>query len=148
MAPSSTWMRRSSTRSRSDTGPLTVPSKLVCVSRHLRSGCAHDGVVGLVAQARAQPPLHLFDVQPFAGRVIHDLILPNAPDAEVEGVRMGEVPAAHRRGGQHRVALGELNAYPLLGPEQLEDRALLGVVGAGRIPGRGADALVPLGDQL
>ena len=60
---------------------------------------------------------------------------------------MREVEAGDARGGPHRIALGELD--PHRGRvEQREQRALAGVVGAGGIAERGADAAVALGDQV
>ena len=61
---------------------------------------------------------------------------------------MGEVEAADARRGVHREALGELDAGGALGVEQLEERALLGVVGLGGVAGRGADAAVLFVDQV
>ena len=48
---------------------------------------------------------------------------------------------------ERRVRLGELEPG-VGGAEQLEELALLGVVGARGIPERGPDAAVALGDQL
>ena len=61
---------------------------------------------------------------------------------------MREIEARHRRAGPHGEALGQLDAGRLLRVEQAEDRALLGVVGLGRIAGRRADAAILLRDQL
>ena len=51
------------------------------------------------------------------------------------------------RAREHRVRLGQADPGARLRLEQLEQRALLGVVGAGRVAGRRADALVLLRDQ-
>ena len=61
---------------------------------------------------------------------------------------MGEVQAADAGRRVHREAFGELDAGRSLGIEQLEERALLGVIGLGRIAGRRADAAVFFVDQL
>ena len=66
---------------------------------------------------------------------------------------MGEVPATDGGGGEHGVVLGEKDAAATglveagLGVQQLEEGGLLGMVGAGRVAGSGADALVLLADQ-
>ena len=61
---------------------------------------------------------------------------------------MREIPAAHRCGRQHREALGELDAGIALDVEQPPQRGLLGVIGAGRVAGRGTDAAVGLVDEF
>ena len=48
----------------------------------------------------------------------------------------------------HGEALGELDAGRPLGVEQIEESALFGVVGLGRIAGRGANAAVFFFDQI
>ena len=60
---------------------------------------------------------------------------------------MGEVEAGDRGGRHHREAVGEGDAGPGVGLEQLEQRALLAVVRTGGIARRRADALVGLVDQ-
>jgi hypothetical protein len=50
---------------------------------------------------------------------------------------MAEEEARHRRAGAHGVALGQDHAGGRFGVQQLEQRALLGVVGLGRIAGAG-----------
>ena len=59
---------------------------------------------------------------------------------------MREVEAAHAGPGVHRHAFGEIDACVLRCVEQIEDRALLSVVGLRRIAGRRADAAILLGD--
>ena len=80
--------------------------------------------------------------------VVLELVAPDPPEAEVGRLRMPEVVAADRGARQHRERLGQADAGPRLGVEQLEERPLLGVVRAGRVAGRRPDALVALGDEV
>ena len=61
---------------------------------------------------------------------------------------MGKIEARDAGGRVHGVAFGEADAGGPLGVEQLEERALFGVVGLGRVAGGGADAAVFFGDQV
>ena len=61
---------------------------------------------------------------------------------------MGEVETAHRAGRQHHETLGERNARRPLGGEKIEEDPLLGVIGQRRIPGRGPDAAILLGEHV
>src|SRR5579859_1375028 len=123
IAPSNTWARPSAMSER-------------------RSG------IGIVSETGRQPALGLLEGLALAARVVGGLVLADAPDAEVVRVRMREVPAAHRRRGPHREALGERDARALRRAQEVEQRALLGVVGAGRVAGRGPDAAVLLRDEV
>src|SRR5476651_1191007 len=70
-------------------------------------------------------------------RVVRDLVALDLADREVARIRMREVEAAHRGGGQHREGFGELHVGVPPGVEQLEQVALLGVVGHAGYPGAG-----------
>src|SRR5690606_17167247 len=105
------------------------------------------GSFRVVVQIRRQPALGLLQVHALAPGIVGHLFLRHAPDHEVLAPWMAEVIARHRRGGQHREAVGQGHARVAVGVEQGEDLALLAVLGAGRITGRGADAAVLLGDQ-
>ena len=59
----------------------------------------------------------------------------------------GQIQTAHRRGGQHGEVLGEPDAGGLLRLQEVEQLALLGMVGAGWIAGRGSNAAVALEDR-
>src|SRR5205809_1076104 len=61
---------------------------------------------------------------------------------------MRKIKAADARAGPHGAAFGQFDAGVLFGVEQLPERPLLGVVGAGRIAGGGADAAVLFADQI
>ncbi|KAG1249785.1 hypothetical protein G6F68_013143 [Rhizopus microsporus] len=60
---------------------------------------------------------------------------------------MAEVVAGNGRRRQHREALGQFHAGVRFGLQQVEQPALLAVLGAGRIAGRRTDAAVLLVDQ-
>ena len=60
---------------------------------------------------------------------------------------MREVEPAHRRGRRHRTGLGQLHADAPRA-EQVEEPALLGVIGARGIAERRPDAAILLGDQI
>src|SRR5258708_35537513 len=104
--------------------------------------------IGVIPEAGGKPALGLLEGHAFAPGVIGGLVLADAPDAEVVRVGMREVPTAHRRRGPHRVALREGDAGAARHAQEVEQGALLGVVGAGRIPGCRADAPVLLGDEV
>src|SRR5258705_1791179 len=123
MAPSTTWTRLSAMRSRT------------------------EGTLALVVQVGGEPALHRRDVYALAPVVFLDLVELDLADAEVLGLRVPEIPAADGRRWQHREALGQGDARVGFRPEQVEQRALLGVVGAGRVARRWPDALILLVDQ-
>ena len=60
---------------------------------------------------------------------------------------MGEVETGDRRGRHHRETVGEGNARAGVGLQQLKQRALLAVIGTGRISRSRTDALIRLVDQ-
>src|SRR5688572_9625757 len=60
---------------------------------------------------------------------------------------MPEVVAAHRSGRQHGKAFGQGDARALLGLEQIEEDALLGVIWTGGVARRGPDSLETLLDE-
>ena len=82
------------------------------------------------------------------GGVVLDLIPGEQVDGEVAGLGVGEVEAADGGGGVHGEALGEPDPGRFLDVEEVPERPLLGVVGAGGIAGGGADAAVLLVDQV
>src|ERR1700730_6573300 len=102
----------------------------------------------LVAEIRPQPALRFFKREPLAARVILDLRAVDLADREVARLRMGDVPAAHRRGRVHGVGFGEADAGAALDGEQAPELGLLGVIRARRVPGSRADATILLAHQL
>src|SRR3712207_3635475 len=102
-------------------------------------------VVGAVPQVRGEPALGLRERPALPPRVVLDLVAADPPQQEVAGLRVGEVEAADRGAGPHGHALGERDAGGRLDVEQLPDGALLGVLRAGGVAGRGAGAAVTLG---
>src|SRR5919107_1384366 len=64
-------------------------------------------VLRLVAEVGGEPLLGFAEAPPLAGGVVGDLVLAEAAHDEVPGLRVGQVPAAHRGAGPHRHALGE-----------------------------------------
>ena len=76
-----------------------------------------------------------------------DLVEADAADGEVPRLRMREVDPADACGRHHRERLRERDAE-LLRAEQVEELALLGVVGASGIARRGPDAAVTLANHI
>ena len=108
----------------------------------LRSGRSR-----LVAQVGRQPALDLGDGHALAAGVVLDLVAADAAEVEVARLRVGEVDAAHAGGGiMAKLSVSVMPAA--LGVEQVEQLALLGVVGAGGVAEGGADAAVLLVDEL
>ena len=70
------------------------------------------------------------------------------PTPKYSRLRMREIETADGRWRRHRQALGEIHAGALARFEQIEERALLGVIGLRRIAGRRADAAILLGDEI
>ncbi len=106
-----------------------------------------DLFLGFVGQQRRQPALRLGQGPLLACGVVDDLLAADAHDAEIARLRMAEVPAAHRRRRGHHAALGEVQAEVAAGVEEVEERPLLGVVGAGGVTRRRPDAPVGLADE-
>ena len=102
----------------------------------------------LVDQVRGEPALRLGERHALPGRVVGQLVATDPADPEVVAVRVPQVVAGDRGARPHRERLGQPDAGPRLRLEQVEQRRLLGVVRAGRIAGRRADALVALGDEV
>src|SRR5579885_2681151 len=112
-----------------------------------RDSYARLRLFAALGQVRAQPALDLLDRSLLARGVVLELVAPDPADGEVACLRVGEVEAADRRGRGHRVALGQVDPEPPR-PQEVEQLALLAVVGAGRVAERRADAPEPLRDQV
>ena len=80
--------------------------------------------------------------------VVGQLVATDPADPEVVAGGVPQVVAGDRGARPHRERLGQPDARPRLRLEQVEERPLLGVVGAGRVARGGPDALVALGDQV
>src|SRR4051812_15194178 len=111
IAPSTTWTRPSASR-----------------SRRVRT-------LALVVEVRGKPALHGRQVHALPAGVVLDLVALDLADAEVLGLRVPEVVAAHGGRGEHREALGQRDPRIRLGAQQVEQGALLGVIGARGIAG-------------
>src|SRR5262245_9515296 len=99
----------------------------------------------LIVKNWRQPALAFVDRPIFSLRILFDLIAFDFADAKIRTLRMAEVEATDRRARPHREALRQLYA-DTLAVEQLEQRALLGVVGLRRIAWRRTDAAIFLRD--
>src|SRR2546423_598504 len=117
---------------------------------HGRAGALPSprAVSRLVTEIRRQPALRFFRRQPFAARVVLERLAVDLAAREVARLRVGDVPAAHRRGRVHGVGLGEADAGAALDVEQAPELGLLGVIPARRVAGCRADALILLAHQL
>src|ERR1700730_12477276 len=111
-----------------------------------REGPGH--LLRLVAEIRPQTALRFFLREPLAARVVLDLLAVDLADREVARLRMGEVPAAHRRGRVHGVGIGEADPGAAPDVEQAPELGLLGVIRARRVPGSRTDAAILLAHQL
>src|SRR5688572_7663726 len=81
----------------------------------------------LVVQVGRKPSLCGGHVHTLASRVILHLISLDLADAEILRLWMPEVVAAHGGSREHGEALGQCDAGPLLGAEQVEENSLLGM---------------------
>src|SRR5213076_2333705 len=86
--------------------------------------------------------------QALAARVVERLVGADAADLEIPRLRVREVEAAHGSGGDHGEGLRQPDLGPRLGLEQVEEGALLGVVGTGRIAGGRPDPAVAFPDEV
>src|SRR5690242_19320628 len=103
---------------------------------------------GHIAEVRPEPALGLVDRDALAGGVVLHLVEPEPADGEVARERVSEVDAAHCGCRGHCERLGQRDTGRLLGAEQGEELALLGVVGAGGVAERRADAAELLRSEL
>ena len=101
-----------------------------------------------VRQIGGEPALDRRQVHALATVVVLDLVAADLAEREVARLRVREVEAAHRRRGMHREALGEPDPDALLAPEQVEEQALLGVVGARGVAGGRSDPAVLLAEEV
>ena len=106
-------------------------------------GCRRVGI-----EDRRQPAARLLERPALALRVVLELVGADLADAEVARIGVRDQDARDRGAGAHREAVGQRDPGARGGVEQLEQRALLGVVGLAAVAGRRADAAVALGDQL
>src|SRR5918999_2247882 len=114
-----------------------APSQLPLVTKRQADGLPRCSVLRVVPQVRRHPPLGLGQGPPFALGVVGDLVAAEPADHEVLRLRVGEVPARHRRARPHRHRLGELDAGGRLDVPEAPESLLLGVLGAGRVAGGG-----------
>src|SRR4051812_43584126 len=104
--------------------------------------------IASVVQDRREPAFRDREVHALAMRVVLHLVALHLADGEITRLRMREVEAAHRRGGQHRVRVGERHVGVAPRIEQAEEIALLRVVGARGVTRRRANAAVLFGDEV
>src|SRR5512138_3663707 len=109
--------------------------------RQARASLSNGCDPGSVGQAAAQPLLHPVHGLPLAPRQVLYLVLGHATHAEVLALGVREVEPTHGRGRAHGQAFGQRDARVPLRIEQAEELGLLGVVWAGGVARRGADAL-------
>ena len=117
-----------------------MPNLSCMTDRSTRSG-------RVVSQVGREPALHLAQACALAGCVVLGLLARDPPDGEVTRGRMAEVEAGDARARDHGEALRQLDSG-FLGTQELEERSLLGVIGAGRVAERGPDAAITLRDQV
>ena len=95
------------------------------------------GSVRVVREVRTQPSLRLADALAPAARVVLELVLAEPADVEVPRRGVREVEAGHRRRGV--IANESVRSMPWSrAPEQVEQHALLAVVGTGGVAERRA----------
>src|SRR5258707_3364117 len=81
----------------------------------------------LVGEVGRKPALGLLQSERLAPGVVGSLVLADLVDREIPGIRVGEIKAAHARGGKPGVRFGEREA-PFASGEQGEQRSLFRVV--------------------
>src|SRR5215203_1214957 len=102
----------------------------------------------IIVEDRHQPFLRLVGRPAFALGVVLDLIALDLADAEIVAVGMAEIKSADGGTRPHRKTFGELDADLALAFEQIEQRALLGMVRLRRIAWRRPDAAIFLRDEI
>src|SRR5262249_46627913 len=103
---------------------------------------------GHVPEIRREPALRLLEGNGLAGGVVLDLVEGDAADGDVARERMRKIDAADGRGRRHRERLGQRYGRCILGPEEIEELALLRVVWTGGVAERRANAAEPLRSEL
>src|ERR1051326_1830727 len=103
--------------------------------------------IGIVGEARGEQTFGFAHLDPLSRGVRRYLIAVDLAEIEVARLGMREIETGDGRGGNHRVALRELDPERL-GVEQLEELLLLGMFRARRIPEGGPDAAILLLDEI
>src|SRR5260370_26317655 len=93
----------------------------------------------LVGEVGRKPALGLLQSERLAPGVVGSLVLADLVDREIPGIRVGEIKAAHARGGEHGGRFGEPEAR-LASGEQSEQRSLFRVVRTRGVVGGAAGA--------
>src|SRR4051812_21303083 len=109
-------------------------------------GAALVGDRSLV-EVRPEPALGLLERHAPSPGIIFELVAADAGHAEILAVAIAEVEAGHGRSRKHREILGQRH-FAGIAAEHLEQHRLEAVVGASRVAGRGADALIFLANEL
>src|SRR5207237_8826244 len=91
---------------------------------------------------RSQSLLDYRDGFASSRRIIDNLITPDLADAEIFCLGMRKIKPAHTRAGMHRKRLRQFYSRILLRIEQIEQRSLLFVIGAGGITRRRPDPAI------
>src|SRR6185437_7371414 len=102
----------------------------------------------VIVEIGAKPALGLRDGEAFAGGVVLHLVAADLAQAEIARLRMREIEPADAGTGPHRERLRDLDTGRGLNIKQRPDSSLLGVIGAGRVARRRADAAILLVDQF
>src|SRR5256714_1163776 len=99
-------------------------------------------------QVRPKPFLDVINADAFSRRIVVRLVVPDLPNAEIFRIGMGKIEAADAGARMHRKRLGKRDAGLLFRVEQIEQRALLGVIGRRGITGGRADATILFAEQF
>ena len=94
----------------------------------------------LVRQNRRQPFLYRFHVHALAAGVINHLVFTDFTGAKVARLRVGEIVTGHAGSRIHGKIFGQANPGFRADLQQVEQNLLFGVVRAGGVAGRRADA--------
>src|SRR6476646_8804702 len=103
---------------------------------------------GHIAEVRPEPALGLLERHALAGGVVLHLVAGEPADGEVARERVREVDPADSGSRRHRERVRQRDAGRLLGPEQVEELSLLGVVRTRRITEGRTDPAELLRSQL
>src|ERR1700733_15118041 len=101
----------------------------------------------VVVEGRPQPSLDFFNAHALALVVVHHLVAPDLPQAEIARLRMRKVEPAHARSRPHRKRLRNQHSGIRLHVEQIPQRSLPRVTWAIRGTRRRSDPAILLLDQ-
>src|SRR5690606_6201912 len=101
-----------------------------------------------IIEDRGEPAFRFAETPTLPPGIIFHLIALDPAYAEIMAGGMGEIEPGDSRWRCHREAFGKADACRPLRVEEVEQRALLGVIRLGRIAGGRPDAAIFFGNQF